>query len=195
MDFCLAGDALDLSCVSHWGYRDLPGTKRKGELKSDLDGFDKQILQPLEALLPRGCEKVFLTGNHERMPDQDLTESMPELDGMIDFKRYLHLTERGFNFTNHLSHWLMMGTMKHHETPPTVRPYGRLKLVGAGLAFAVVGTTLLLSGVQVVTHWTGQPMFSWGLIAAGGLCVVLAIIPASWIAKAATTDSRTPRHR
>ena len=89
----------------------------------------------------------------------------------------------------------MMGTMKHHEIPPTVSPYGRLKLVGAGLAFAVVGTTLLLSGVQVVTHWTGQPMFSWGLIAAGGLCVVLAIIPASWIAKAATTDSRTRRHR
>jgi hypothetical protein len=66
------------------------------ELKADLDGFDKQILQPLEALLPRGCEKVFLTGNHERMPDQDLIESMPELDGMIDFKQYLHLTERGF---------------------------------------------------------------------------------------------------
>jgi len=88
-----------------------------------------------------------------------------------------------------------MGTMKHHEIPPTVSPYGRLKLVGAGLAFAVVGTTLLMSGVQVVTHWTGQPMFLWGLIAAGGLCVVLAIIPASWIAKAATTDSRTPRHR
>jgi hypothetical protein len=98
-------------------------------------------------------------------------------------------------YANHLSHWLMMGTMKHHEIPPTVRPYGRLKLVGAGLAFAVVGTTLLLSGVQVVTHWTGQPMFSWGLIAAGGLCIVLALIPASWIAKAATIDSRTPRHR
>jgi hypothetical protein len=98
-------------------------------------------------------------------------------------------------YANHLSHWLMMGTMKHHEIPPTVRPYGRLKLVGAGLALAVVGTTLLLSGVRVVTHWTGQPMFSWGLIAAGGLCIVLALTPASWIAKAATIDSRTPRHR
>jgi hypothetical protein len=39
---------------------------------------------------------VFLTGNHERMLDQDLTESMPELDGMIDFKKYLRLAERGF---------------------------------------------------------------------------------------------------
>jgi hypothetical protein len=102
---------------------------------------------------------------------------------------------RGALLRSHLSHWLMMGRMKHHEIPPTVRPYGRLKLVGAGLAFAVVGTTLLLSSVQVVTHWTGQPMFSWGLIAAGGLCIVLALIPASWIAKAATIDSRTPRHR
>jgi hypothetical protein len=95
----LGGDALDLSCVSHWvlgSAGDEAQEKRRGELRSDLDGFDKQILQPLEALLPRGCEKVFLTGNHERMPDQDLIESMPELDGMIDFKQYLHLTERGF---------------------------------------------------------------------------------------------------
>jgi UDP-2,3-diacylglucosamine pyrophosphatase LpxH len=91
----LGGDALDLSCVSHWN-QDLPGTKRRGELKSDLDGFEKEILQPLEALLPRGCKKVFLTGNHERMLDQDLSESMPELDGMLDFKQYLRLADRGF---------------------------------------------------------------------------------------------------
>jgi UDP-2,3-diacylglucosamine pyrophosphatase LpxH len=91
----LGGDALDLGCVSHWN-KDLPGNKRRGELKSDLDGFEKEILQPLEALLPRGCEKIFLTGNHERMLDQDLTESMPELDGMLDFKQYLRLAERGF---------------------------------------------------------------------------------------------------
>src|ERR1035441_9120098 len=63
------GDALDLSCVSHWN-ANLPGNKRKGELKSDLDGFDKEILRPIEALLPRGCEKVFLTGNHERFLDR-----------------------------------------------------------------------------------------------------------------------------
>jgi Calcineurin-like phosphoesterase len=91
----LGGDALDLGCVSHWN-ANLPGTKRKGELKSDLDGFDKEILQPIEALLPRSCQKVFLTGNHERMLDQDLSESMPELDGMLDFKQYLRLADRGF---------------------------------------------------------------------------------------------------
>ena len=84
---------------------------------------------------------------------------------------------------------------KNHRDPPIVRPYGRLKLVGAGLALAVVGCALLLKGVQVVTHWTGQPMFSWGLVAAGGLCIVLAVIPASWIVNAGTTHSKTARYR
>jgi hypothetical protein len=95
MDCFSAEMRLTLVASAIWN-QDLPGNKRRGELKSDLDGFDKQILQPLEALLPRGCEKVFLTGNHERMLDQDLTESMPELDGMLDFKQYLRLEDRGF---------------------------------------------------------------------------------------------------
>jgi hypothetical protein len=36
-------------------------------------------------------------------------------------------------------------------------------------------------------------MFSLGLIAAGGLCILLALIPLSWIAKAASTRSKTGR--
>jgi len=66
----------------------------------------------------------------------------------------------------------MISKMKHHHAPPSVRPYGRLKLVGAGLVLTLVGSARLSRGVQVVTHWTGQPMFSWGLIAAGGLCLL-----------------------
>lgn len=89
----------------------------------------------------------------------------------------------------------MMSTMKRHQLPPAVRPYGRLKLLGAGLALEVVGTALLLRGVQVVAHWTGQPIFSWGLITAGGVCVVLGVLPASWVAKAATTNSKSAQHR
>jgi hypothetical protein len=86
----------------------------------------------------------------------------------------------------------MMGTMRGANTP-AVRPYGRLKLVGAGAVLAFVGAARMARGVQVVTHWTGQPMFSWGLVGAGGLCIVLAFIPPSWIAKAATTHSKTHR--
>jgi hypothetical protein len=93
------------------------------------------------------------------------------------------------------NHWLMTNG---HETTSGIAhsPSAWTPKTGwRGLALAIVGSTLLLRGVQVVTHWTGQPMFSWGLIAAGGLCVAIAAIPASWSAKAASTDSKIARHR
>jgi hypothetical protein len=86
----------------------------------------------------------------------------------------------------------MMGTM-HDANAPIVRPYSRLKLIAAGLVFVLVGAARVASGVHVVTHWTGQPMFSWGLISAGALGILLACVPASWIAKAAITPSKSHR--
>ena len=80
----------------------------------------------------------------------------------------------------------------HGANSPTVRPYGRLKLVGAGLVLAL-WVPFGWQEVQVLRHWTGQPMFSWGLVGAGALCVLLAFIPPSWIAKAATTHSKIHR--
>src|SRR5208337_1161878 len=87
----------------------------------------------------------------------------------------------------------MMKTTMHGTTHSTVRPYGRLKLVGAGLVLAFVGSILMARGIQVVRHWTGQPMFSWGFLAGGGLCILFALIPTSWIAKAASTRSKPHR--
>jgi hypothetical protein len=75
----------------------------------------------------------------------------------------------------------------HSATSKGNTRYGRLKAVGAGVAIAAVGILRLRGGVQVVTHGTGQPMFSWGLIAAGTLCILSSLIPQSWIVKAAGT--------
>jgi hypothetical protein len=86
----------------------------------------------------------------------------------------------------------MMSIMQRRE-PVVVSRYGRLKLIGAGVVLAVVGIVRTLRGVQVVTHWTGQPMFSWGLISAGGICIVLALVPISWITKAAATTHSKDR--
>jgi hypothetical protein len=77
----------------------------------------------------------------------------------------------------------------HPENSRTNTRFGRLKAVGAGLALVAVGLLRLLAGVQVVTHWTGQPMFSWGLIAAGMICIFSAFIPSSWIARAVGTSA------
>ena len=49
---------------------------------------------------------------------------------------------------------------KHRANPQTIRPYGRLKLIGAGLVLALVGFLRMAKGVQVVTHGTGQPRVS-----------------------------------
>jgi hypothetical protein len=68
--------------------------------------------------------------------------------------------------------------------------FGRLKALGAGLILIAVGILRMLGGVQVVTHGTGQPMFSWGLIAAGTVCIVSALVPVSWITTAARVPNR-----
>lgn len=68
--------------------------------------------------------------------------------------------------------------------------FGRLKAVGAGVILVAVGILRMLGGVQVVTHWTGQPMFSWGLVAAGIVCILSALVPVSWITMAAGIPTR-----
>jgi len=60
-------------------------------------------------------------------------------------------------------------------------------LLAFGLVLGLVGIVDILRGIQVSRHWTGQPQFSSGLIAAGGVCVLLAGVPSSWIAKVATS--------
>jgi hypothetical protein len=83
----------------------------------------------------------------------------------------------------------------HSETSKGNTRYGWLKAIAAGLILIAVGLLRLLGGVQVVTHSTGQPMFSWGLIAGGIVCVLSAFIPSSWIAKAAGTNTKKKARR
>ena len=89
----IAGDFLDLGCISHWN-RNRHRTLEMKRLKSDyimanglLDEFDRR--------LPRDCEKYFLKGNHEKWAD-DLLEEMPALEGLIEPKDLLSLKERNY---------------------------------------------------------------------------------------------------
>ena len=56
----------------------------------------------------------------------------------------------------------------------------RLKGIGAGGVLVVVGWLRLSAGVQVVTHWTGQPMFSFGLLASGLVLILASLLP-GWV--------------
>jgi hypothetical protein len=82
----------------------------------------------------------------------------------------------------------------HRSKTPAPSRWARLKLAGAGLILAGVGIAWMLNGVQVVRHSTGQPLFSWGLVASGVLCIILAMIPQSWIAKAAEAKHIKAKH-
>jgi hypothetical protein len=66
----------------------------------------------------------------------------------------------------------------------------RLRAVGAGAVLAAVGYLRLKGGTQVVIHWTGQPMFSFGLIAAGLLLMVSAVLPEELLSKLTTVKKR-----
>ena len=83
-----------------------------------------------------------------------------------------------------------IGSSMHSKTSKDNTRYGWLKAIGAGVILIAVGWLRLAGDVQVVTHGTGQPMFSWGLIAGGIVCILSALIPSSWIPKAAGTTTR-----
>jgi hypothetical protein len=76
----LGGDALDrsiqaASASGEMGNKDLPGNKRKGELKADLDGFDKQILQPKKPRSTAG-HGASVAGNLEVQPIEQQEKSV-----------------------------------------------------------------------------------------------------------------------
>jgi len=59
-----------------------------------------------------------------------------------------------------------------------------------------VGSLRIIAGLQVVQHSNGQPVFPWGLIAGGIVCLALSAIPISWVSKAAELpQARSRRHQ
>jgi len=67
--------------------------------------------------------------------------------------------------------------------------YHRLTLIVSGVVIAGVGLARMLQVKQVVTDTTSQPLLSWGLLAGGFLCIVLALVPMAWITRATNTAS------
>lgn len=95
--FVFGGDQLDNACISHHnkgkGLYKLPG-----QYAAETKGFDKEILKPIENLLPEGCSKQWLIGNHDGW-EFELVETHPELQGSIERPLLLNLKERGWNVT------------------------------------------------------------------------------------------------
>lgn len=92
--FIFGGDAFDNEEISHHT-KNKPLYRERGAFRRNTVGFEENILTPLETVLPKGCEKVYIIGNHERF-EYDLIEEQPELEWMVDHVTLLNLEKRGW---------------------------------------------------------------------------------------------------
>lgn len=89
----LGGDQLDNAEISHHN-QGKPLYKPVGSYRANTEGFERDILNPLEALgIP---SKVWIIGNHDQW-EQDMDETHPELRGCLDRPSTYRLADRGWN--------------------------------------------------------------------------------------------------
>lgn len=94
----LIGDAMNMDAIDLW-------KKKKGNNKhfegkrilKDYESFDRDILTPLEKLIPRDCEKTYMGGNHEDWINTVISKDQ-NLEGMIEPEIKLRLKERGWEW-------------------------------------------------------------------------------------------------
>src|ERR1022692_1014035 len=92
----LLGDFLDCGDVSRHT-KGKPRLRTRGGYKKDIDGFKRDILDPLDALLKRSCKKTAIEGNHEDWL-QDTLDEQPELEGLLEIPELLGLKQRNWRW-------------------------------------------------------------------------------------------------
>ena len=94
----IIGDGMNMDSVNHW--KQERGNKKYFEgkrLLNEYDGFDRDILTPLEHLIPKGCEKTYMGGNHEEWVNT-LIGKNPQLEGMVEPEVALNLAKRDWEW-------------------------------------------------------------------------------------------------
>lgn len=94
--FVFGGDQMDNSSISHHNVRRIL-FREPGAYAKATAGFDKDILIPLEKLIPKDSARIYISGNHDFWEKQ-LVEENPELEGTIEREILLHLSQRGWDF-------------------------------------------------------------------------------------------------
>lgn len=97
----LGGDAMEMGPACHWDKE--KGNLRKSEgqrLLKDYQGFDKDILTPIEQMCPK-ARKIYLGGNHELWAER-LVDEFPALEGIVEVENALKLEQRGWEWIPYL---------------------------------------------------------------------------------------------
>lgn len=91
--FTLGGDQLDLRVISHWTKKSklaMEGLR----LRDDFHGFRREVLDPLEDMLPNAKKRVH-KGNHEDWMDEFIDQN-PALEGIMDIDTNVGYTLGGW---------------------------------------------------------------------------------------------------
>jgi len=89
----LGGDQLDNAEISHHN-KNKPLYRERASYKRNSEGFDNDILKPLEQAIGR-AEKIWIIGNHCDWERQFIEEN-PEFEGVLERTESLRLGERGW---------------------------------------------------------------------------------------------------
>lgn len=108
--FIFGGDQLDMGSISHHN-KSKPFYRTKAAYLNDITGFDKHVLTPVEKVLPKNCQKVWIIGNHEDWERQH-SEENPELAELVDHVRLLSLRARGWKVIE-LGHAFTVGRLNY----------------------------------------------------------------------------------
>lgn len=101
--FILGGDIVDCGPISHWNARkklSMEGLR----LKDDFEDCRRNLMHPLERLLPSKTKKVFIHGNHENWIDQ-FVEEHSGLAGMVSVESELGLDESAWTVVQQGDHF------------------------------------------------------------------------------------------
>lgn len=150
------GDQIDNQNISHHTV-DKPGLRERGGYQKDIDGFIRDILDPLEKLLSRNCLRIWINGNHERMVE-DLLEKSPELEGAIGIAENLKLKERGYQVIPVGGHYTLNGILILHGDSIGSALHVAKKLVDETCRTSIMGHIHRFSaftkvGVELADKW------------------------------------------
>ncbi len=154
----LLGDFLDCQNVSRHT-KDKPRLRKRGGYQQDIQGFQRDILKPLEERLPRGCKKICIFGNHERFID-DLCDESPALEGTVDIDNNLQLTRRGWKVIPVGGHFKLNGVLLLHGDQIGCSVHVSKKLVDETCRVSVMGHVHRYSvstkvGLEPTDKWIG----------------------------------------
>lgn len=186
--FVFGGDNLHCESISHHT-KNKPMYRSLGQMKHELDGFVRQVLDPIDKLLPRDCQKVWLTGNHEDWLSQ-MIEEQPELAGLLDFGKYLRLEERGYIVKPQGGHF-KKGHLKwiHGDVLSGGHVQKALNTYVENIAYGHFHTGA--SGTKVLPHSKKQKWQAWAMGCVGRLdSKYLKSSPTGWLNQFGITEFR-----